>query len=119
MTAGGVADTLAVPCLLGGALLSLTAGIGLLRFPDTVSRIHAATKPQVLGVLLILIGVGLRLRVTGSLSMLLLIGLFQLITIPVAGQMIGRAAYRSGKIRRDLLDTDELADRDRPSSGSS
>ncbi|MFC7545462.1 monovalent cation/H(+) antiporter subunit G [Plantactinospora sp. GCM10030261] len=111
MTGADVADLLALPCLVAGALLSLAAGIGLLRFPDTLSRVHAATKPQVLGVLLILVGVGLRLRTPTVLPMLLLIGAFQLITAPITGQMIGRAGYRSRKLRPDLLDVDELADR--------
>ena len=41
---------------MAGALLGLAAGIGVLRFPDALSRMHAATKPQVLGVLLLLLG---------------------------------------------------------------
>ncbi|HEX5200436.1 MAG TPA: monovalent cation/H(+) antiporter subunit G, partial [Actinoplanes sp.] len=48
-----LADILAGACLVSGALLSLAAGVGLLRFPDLLSRMHAATKPQVLGLLLI------------------------------------------------------------------
>ena len=38
--------------------MSLLAGIAVLRFPDTMSRIHAATKPQVLGIMLLMLGVG-------------------------------------------------------------
>ena len=47
-----IADVIAGACLLAGAFLCLTAGVGLLRFPDVLSRMHAGTKPQVLGVLL-------------------------------------------------------------------
>ena len=83
----------------------------MLRFPDTLSRMHAATKPQVLGVLLLLLGVALRLRTPSDLGMVALVGVFQLATAPVAAQMIGRAAYRSGRLNRELLDADELADR--------
>ena len=36
--------------------MSLLAGIAVLRFPDTMSRIHAATKPQVLGIILLMLG---------------------------------------------------------------
>ncbi|MEH1014986.1 monovalent cation/H(+) antiporter subunit G [Micromonospora sp. CPCC 206060] len=97
-------------CLLTGALLSLVAGIGVWRFPDVLDRIHAATKPQVLGVLLLLLGVALRLRTGADLGMVLLVGVFQLATAPVAAQMIGRATYRSGRVRTDLLDRDELAE---------
>ncbi|WP_406036749.1 monovalent cation/H(+) antiporter subunit G [Micromonospora sp. NBC_00898] len=108
---GVVADWLGAACLTAGALLSLAAGIGVLRFPDVLDRMHAATKPQVLGVLLLLAGVALRLRTPSDLGMLALVAVFQLATAPVAAQMVGRAAYRSGRVDRALLDTDELADR--------
>ncbi|GAA4562183.1 monovalent cation/H(+) antiporter subunit G [Micromonospora coerulea] len=108
---GLVADWLGAACLTAGALLSLAAGIGVLRFPDVLDRMHAATKPQVLGVLLLLAGVALRLRTASDVGMLVLVAVFQLATAPVAAQMVGRAAYRSGRVDRALLDTDELADR--------
>lgn len=111
MTADAVAEVLAVCCLLAGSLLGLAAGIGVLRLPTSLDRMHAVTKPQVLGVLLILLGLVLRLRSSDELGMLLLVGLFQLATAPVTAQMIGRAVYRSGRIDRKLLDADELADR--------
>ncbi|MET8529739.1 monovalent cation/H(+) antiporter subunit G [Micromonospora sp. NPDC005172] len=113
MTAGvfaTIADWLGAACLVGGALLALAAGIGVLRFPDALSRMHAATKPQVLGLLLLLLGIALRLRSPADLGMILLVGVFQLATAPVAAQMIGRAAYRSGRLDRGLLDADELAE---------
>ncbi len=106
-----LADWLGAACLLAGALLTLAAGIGVLRFPDALGRMHAATKPQVLGVLLLLLGLALRLRTPADLGMIALVAVFQLATAPVAAQMVGRAAYRSGRIDRDLLDTDELAGR--------
>ncbi|MGY0006101.1 monovalent cation/H(+) antiporter subunit G [Micromonospora sp. I033] len=108
---GIVADWLGGACLLAGALLSLVAGIGVLRFPDVLGRMHAATKPQVLGVLLLLVGLALRLRTPSDLGMIALVAVFQLATAPVAAQMIGRAAYRSGRIDRELLDADELSGR--------
>ncbi|MEU8298363.1 monovalent cation/H(+) antiporter subunit G [Micromonospora sp. NPDC048909] len=106
-----VADWLGAVFLVAGGLLALAAGIGVLRFPDVLDRMHAATKPQVLGVLLLLAGVALRLRTVADLGMVLLVAVFQLATAPVAAQMIGRAAYRAGRVNRDLLDVDELADR--------
>src|SRR5690606_27186569 len=105
-----IADALAGTCLISGALLSLAAGVGLLRFPDLLSRMHSATKPQVLGLLLILTGAALRLQNTIDITTLVLVGLFQLVTAPVSAHMIGRAVYRAGQVRRDLLVVDELAD---------
>lgn len=107
----GVLDVLAAICLLGGAALSLAAGIGVLRFPDVLSRMHAASKPQVLGLLLVLIGVGLRLRTGFDITTLVLVAVFQLATAPVAAHMVGRAAYRTRRVRRDLLLVDELGER--------
>ncbi|MBQ0896497.1 monovalent cation/H(+) antiporter subunit G [Micromonospora sp. U56] len=110
MSAGTVADWLGAIALVAGALLSLAAGIGVLRFPDVLDRMHAATKPQVLGALLLLLGLALRLRSPADLGMIALVAVFQLATAPVAAQMIGRAAYRSGRVDRALLDRDELAE---------
>lgn len=110
MTATVVLDVLAGICLIGGATLSLVAAIGLLRFPDVLSRMHAATKPQVLGLVLLLLGVGLRLRNGIDVTTLLLVAAFQLTTAPVAAHMLGRAAYRLGRVDTDLLVADELSD---------
>ena len=52
-------DGLTAAFLIGGAAMSVAAAIGLLRFPDLMSRMHAATKPQVLGLLLMLAALGL------------------------------------------------------------
>jgi multicomponent Na+:H+ antiporter subunit G len=110
MTTDDVADVLAGVCLISGALLSLAAGVGLLRFPDLLSRMHAATKPQILGLLLILTGTALRLQNTIDITTLVLVGIFQLGTAPVAAHMVGRAVYRARQVRADLLVVDELAE---------
>ena len=105
-----VADVAAAVCLLLGCLLALVASIGMVRFPDLLSRMHAATKPQVLGVLLILLALAVSLRNGADLATLVLIAAFQLTTAPLAAQMIGRAAYRTGRVHRETLDVDELAE---------
>lgn len=104
-----VVDVASAACLVLGALLTLVAAIGIARFPDVLTRMHAATKPQVLGLLLVLLGVGLRLRDPASIGMLLLVATFALITTPVASHMVGRSAFRAGQVRRDLLVVDELS----------
>ncbi|GIG86720.1 monovalent cation/H(+) antiporter subunit G [Plantactinospora endophytica] len=110
MTGGDVLDVLVGVCLVLGGLLSLVAGIGLVRFPDVLSRTHAATKPQVLGVLLILLALAVSMRNGADLATLVLIGGFQLGTAPLAAQMIGRAAYRTGRVHQESLVVDELAE---------
>lgn len=106
-----VGDWASAVCLLLGAGLSVVAGVGLLRLPDTLTRMHAATKPQVLGLLLVLLGVALRLRSWVDLGTLVLIGTFQLMTVPVAAHIVGRAAYRTGQVDGDRLVLDELDER--------
>ena len=105
-----LADVVAAACLLAGAFLCLTAGLGLVRFPDVLSRMHAGTKPQVLGVLLVMVGGGIRLHGWSATWMLLLVAAFQLLTAPVSAHMISRVAYRRRHVRRDLLLVDELRD---------
>lgn len=105
-----VADVVAGVCLVIGALLTLIAAIGILRFPDVLTRMHSATKPQVLGLLLILVALGLRLRDPSTIGLLALVALFQLVTSPIASHMVGRASFRAGQVRRDLLVVDELTD---------
>ncbi|CAM5786222.1 monovalent cation/H(+) antiporter subunit G [Cellulomonas persica] len=103
-----VADVVSIICMLGGSFLVLAAGVGVLRFPDLLARMHAGTKPQVLGLILVLVGLGLRLRSGGAVWALVLVAVFGLLTAPVAAHMVGRAGYRTGKVRSDLLVTDEL-----------
>jgi len=82
--------------LVLGSLFSFVAALGMLRLPDTVIRMHAATKAGTLGAGLILISVafyytelGITLRALAAIAFLLL-------TAPVAAHLIGRAAYYSG-----------------------
>ena len=93
--------------LLSG-FLSMAAGIGVLRFPDVLTRLHAATKPQVLGLAVVLLTIVLRVPTWGVLSTVVLIMTFQLLTQPMTAHMLGRAAYRSDHVRRDLLIEDDL-----------
>ena len=88
-------DIVTAVLMLSGSTLALTAAIGVVRFPDTLSRMHAATKPQVLGLLLVLAGAAIRLRGNVDVGMFILTGLFTLITAPVVGQP-GRSAGLPG-----------------------
>lgn len=103
-----ILDVASAICLVVGALMSLAAAIGLLRFPDLLSRMHAATKPQVFGLLLLLTGLGLQLRSWAVVPVLLLAWLFQLLTVPVSAHMVGRAGYRTKHLRKETLTEDDL-----------
>ncbi|MEW1807705.1 monovalent cation/H(+) antiporter subunit G [Pseudarthrobacter sp. NPDC080039] len=101
-------DTLSAVFMVVGAIMSLGAAIGLLRFPDLLSRMHAATKPQVLGLFLLLAAIGLQLRTWWVWPVLAVAWIFQLLTVPVSAHMVGRAGYRTKHLHREVLTADEL-----------
>ena len=103
-----IADTTALVLVLIGALLCLTAAIGVLRFKDVPTRLHAATKPQVLGMLLICIAIALSLRAWPVAAFVAPVFLIQLATAPLSAHMVGRAAYRNGTLDEGALLVDEL-----------
>lgn len=103
-----VCDTASLVLVLVGALLCLTASIGLLRFRDVPTRLHAATKPQVLGVVVIAIAIALALRAWPVLLFLVPVVIIQFATAPLSAHMVGRAAYRNGTIDESSLFVDEL-----------
>ena len=105
-----VLDVVSAVLLLAGALQCLVGAVGMVRLPSLLSRMQAATKPQTVGLLLILAGTALRLP-PGPAATLLLVAVFQVITAPVIAQLIGRSAYRSGSVRPEILVVDELAER--------
>ncbi|MFV0137911.1 monovalent cation/H(+) antiporter subunit G [Streptomyces sp. HMX87] len=105
-----VRDTITAVLFPAGAAFCLLGALGLLRFPDTTSRLHAAAKAQTLGLLLLLVGAAAQMSLSHA-PVLLLVAFFQLLTAPITSQVVGRAAYRTHGLERRLLVRDELADR--------
>jgi multicomponent Na+:H+ antiporter subunit G len=105
-----VLDVIGALFLLLGAMLCFAASVGLVRFPDVLTRMHAATKPQTLGLLFVVTGVAFSLQNVKALGILFLVAVLQLLTAPVAAHMVSRTAYRTGQVRSDLLTEDDLAD---------
>ncbi|MEE1775845.1 monovalent cation/H(+) antiporter subunit G [Streptomyces sp. NPDC048212] len=103
-----ITDTAGAVLVFLGAAICLLGVVGMLKLPDVLSRSHAATKPQTLGLLLVLAGVALRLRGGMDFATLALIGFFQLMTSPVASHLVARSAYRTGQIARGELLFDDL-----------
>lgn len=101
-------DLAALVCIVLAALLSAAAGVGLLRFPDALSRLHAATKPQIFGLLLVIAAIGLEQRSVATLLALVPVFVLQSLTAPIAAHMVGRAAYRTGQLDTSTLVVDEL-----------
>lgn len=101
-------DTTSLVLILLGALLCLVAAIGLLRFRDVPTRLHAATKPQVLGLVLIALAIALSLRSWPVVGMLVAVVLMQFATAPLSAHIIGRQAYRNHTVDESSLVIDEL-----------
>ncbi|MER2122782.1 MAG: monovalent cation/H(+) antiporter subunit G [Exiguobacterium indicum] len=104
----------AVFALLGMGF-SLVTALGLIRLPDVYTRAHAASKSATLGVMSILIGVIIYfVTEDGFFSSRVVLGiLFVLITAPIGGHLIARAAYYSNvplwksSVRDDLSQNKE------------
>lgn len=75
---------------LTGSLLMLIAAIGLLKFKDTISRMHATTKSPSLGILLIIIAVILYFSSLLILLKAILIMHFIYLTAPLAAHAISK-----------------------------
>ncbi|MCJ1696607.1 MULTISPECIES: monovalent cation/H(+) antiporter subunit G [Rathayibacter] len=105
-----VLDVLTAVLLLAGGLLSLVAAIGLMRFDDLLSRMHAGTKPQVLGLICVMLAVAIRNPGFAAAGTIILVIGFQLLTVPVSAHMVGRAAYRAEAVSTGYLVADELAE---------
>ncbi|MRX73574.1 Na+/H+ antiporter subunit G [Bacillus lacus] len=84
--------------ILQGAFLSIVAAVGLIRLPDPYTRNHAASKSATLGTISVLLGVFLFFWIIdGQINSRVLLGIiFVFMTAPVAGHLIGRAAYNTG-----------------------
>ncbi|MDH6237918.1 monovalent cation/H(+) antiporter subunit G [Cryobacterium sp. CG_9.6] len=102
-------DVLTAVLVLAGALMCFAAGVGLLRFPDVFSRIHAATKPQIFGLMAITADVAVNNFTVGTVTLIVAIVAFQALTAPMAAHLVARAAYGTAHLHPDLLIVDELA----------
>ena len=88
----------AVGLVLVGVFFLIMGGVGLVRFPDFYTRMHAAGKCDTLGVLLVLIGLAVYEGATLSSAKILLIAVFIFLTSPTATHAIARSAF-TNKVR--------------------
>ncbi len=89
-------DYLLAGFVLLGGFFCFVAGLGVLRLPDVLIRMHASTKAGTLGSGLIFVAVAVYFADVVTITRAVAAILFLLITAPVAAHMIGRAAFRSG-----------------------
>jgi monovalent cation/proton antiporter MnhG/PhaG subunit len=105
---GGVLTT-------AGVLLVLITAVGLLRFPDVFSRMHAASKTTSLGLGFTFAGVAVLHGTAATSVKLALAVVFMLLTQPIAVHLLGRAAHIGGVPTWEGTRWDELSDHRSPS----
>jgi multicomponent Na+:H+ antiporter subunit G len=97
--------TVASIFLLIGCSLALLAGVGVLRLHDVFGRIHAATKPGSLGLLLVCVAAAFTVEGVTAATQLAAVIALQFFTAPVGAHLVARAAYFGGLLgTRTVID---------------
>ena len=89
-------DILSWAMILAGSFFVIIGAVGILRFPDFWSRLHAASVTESAGMILLLIGMALQTGWTLIAFKLGVIGIFMLITGPTSTHAVANAALVSG-----------------------
>lgn len=92
--------------LIIGSLFLFSAGLGVLRMPDTYNRIQTGTKATTLGSILVLIGLAF-LHPAWTLKLIILI-FFVMLTNPVSSHALARAAHTIGIFETETTVIDQL-----------
>ena len=91
-----IPDIFSVIFMLGGLFFFATATIGLIRFPDFFTRLHATGKGDTLAVLLCLTGMGFYEGISLTGFKIVLIAVFMFLAQPTATHAISKAGIRRG-----------------------
>ena len=102
--------------LVLGAIFMFIAALGLVRFPDLYTRMHAVTKASSLGTSLILISVAIYFSELGTSLLALFLIVFIFLTAPVAAHLVAKACYHINVPLWDKSVIDELKDHSKPSN---
>ncbi|MDO3383739.1 cation:proton antiporter [Gilvimarinus algae] len=78
------------PFLVGGVFFFIAGSIGILRFDDAYSRLHALTKADTLGLGLVVLGLGLQRGDVRQFGVMLLIWLLVIASGATACQLLAR-----------------------------
>lgn len=89
-------DLISSVFILSGGFFFFAGTVGLLRFPDLYTRLHALTKADNLGLGLIVIGLLMQSRDLIDALQLLLVWVFILVTSATACYLIASVALRGG-----------------------
>jgi len=94
--------------ILAGSVFLFSAGLGVLRMPDSYNRIQTGTKASTLGTILVLVGLAM-LHPAWTWKLLILI-FFVLLTNPVSSHALARAAHTIHVAESESTVVDELED---------
>ena len=89
-------DYLSAIFLIIGAVFFLAGTLGLLRFPDVYTRLHALTKADNLGLGLIIIGLAIQSESLAAAGKLILIWLLILVAGAGVSHLIAKGALERG-----------------------
>ena len=87
---------LAALLLVCGSVFSLVAAVGVLRFPDLYTRMHAASKAGTLGSGVLLLALAVHAQESAVVTRALAGVMFLLLTAPVSAHLLARASYIAG-----------------------
>ncbi len=79
-----------------GILFVFIGMVGLLRLPDAYNRLHATTKIATLGAFGVMLAIAMKTGLSTMGLKAITVGIFLLLTAPVAAHMIARTAHRCG-----------------------
>lgn len=94
--------------LIVGAIFSLFAAIGILRFPDLYTRMHAASKAGTVGSGLLLLAAGVHSLDAAILIRALAGFFFFVLTAPISAHLLAKAAHQAGYKLTKLSVVDQL-----------
>lgn len=94
--------------VVAGALFGLLAAVGVVRFPDLYTRLHAASKAGAVGAGLILLALAVISLDAAVIVRAIIAILFVLLTTPISAHLLARAGYMSGVKLADLTKTNEI-----------
>lgn len=94
-----LAELFTIVCVSAGVLFFLAGTVGLLRFPDTLSRLHALTKADNLGLGLVVLGLLPRVEGLAGGLKLVAVWLLAMLAAATVAQLVARVALRAGPPR--------------------
>ena len=95
-----------------GLVFALAGTLGILKMPDTFSRMQASTCVSTLGVLGVVIGgvlyAAISMHSAGTAIKIAVIGLLIMVTNPIGSHVLARGAYKAGIRPEKKMEIDDL-----------